>query len=429
MKTTLMAFTIALGAGVANAQAIPETIDKPVTITFYNYNLASAGPGADATRKMIAEFEAANPNIKVEGVPVPPQDIASRLQADIVARQPVDLVQMPFAGLGYASENLGAVALEDIVPEAELDAHFEGMVPNGLELGRLNNKTYGLAYTFSTPVLYYNADIFREVGLDPETPPTTWAELKAAGLKVKEQTNYLPLATGIYGPTALDWLMQGVIKSNGGAVINSDRTKMTFAEPESIEAIEMLRDLAQLGLTENLSISAQMEGMAAGNTAMYLQTSAIQGYLVKGATDNFELRAAAMPAFGDKPVKPSNSGSALSLHATDPVKQRAAWNFMKFLTSKRGYTIITSEIGYLPLRLSIVDDPEFLGEWVKDNPLLQPNLNQLADLEAYVPLPGPNYLQIGLSMMDAMEMATFGDNDDVAGLLTEAQERAARLMP
>ena len=207
MKSSLFALTaLAMTAGVAQAEMMPDAVTEPVTITFYNYNLSSAGNGADATRKMIAEFEALNPNIKVKGVPVAPQDLATRIQADIVAGQPVDLSQMTFAALGFATENLGAQPLEDIVPAAELSAHFTGMVPNGLELGRLGGKTYGLAYTFSTPVLFYNADLFKKAGLDPNTPPTTWAELKEMGLQIKEKTDALPLATGIYGPTALDWL-------------------------------------------------------------------------------------------------------------------------------------------------------------------------------------------------------------------------------
>lgn len=428
MKTTILT-ALALGATAAGAQTIPAEVTEPVTITFYNYNLASAGNGADATKKMIAEFEAKHPNIKVEGVPVSPQNFVTRVQADIVAGQPVDLTQMVFSSLDFAAQNLGAVALEDIIAQDELDTHFEGMVPNGLELGRLNGKTYGLAYTFSTPVLFYNADVFRTVGLDPDAPPQTWEEVKAAGLKVLETTDALPLATGIYGPSALDWLMQGVVRSNGGAVINDDRTQMTFAEPESIEAVEMLRELAQLGITKNLDITSQMEGMAAGNTAMYLQTSAIQGFLVNGAEGNFDLRATTMPRFGDKPVRPNNSGSALVIHATEPLKQRAAWELMKFLTSKHGYTIITSEIGYLPLRPEIVEDPEYLGEWVKDHPLLQPNLDQLSVLEPWVPMPGPNYLQIATSMMDAMEQATFGDDDDVKGILEAAQTQTQNLLP
>ncbi|RMC30194.1 ABC transporter substrate-binding protein [Paracoccus alkanivorans] len=430
MKTTILTgLALALGATAGHAQTIPAEVTEPVTITFYNYNLSSAGNGAEATKKMIAEFEASHPNIKVEGIPVSPQNFVTRVQADIVAGQPVDLTQMGFNALDFASKNLGAVALEDIIPQAEIDAHLEGMVPNGLELGRLDGKTYGLAYTFSTPILFYNADIFREAGLDPDAPPQTWEEVKAAGLNVKEATDALPLATGIYGPSAMDWLMQGVVRSNGGAVINEDRTQMTFAEPESVEAVEMLRELAKLGITKNLDITSQMEGMAAGNTAMYLQTSAIQGFLVDGAEGNFDLRATTMPRFGDKPVRPNNSGSALVIHASEPLKQRAAWELMKYLTSKRGYTIITSEIGYLPLRPEIVEDPEYLGEWVKDHPLLQPNLDQLSVLEPWVPMPGPNYLQIATSMMDAMEQATFGDNDDVKGILEAAQTQAQNLLP
>ncbi|WBU53762.1 ABC transporter substrate-binding protein [Paracoccus sp. SCSIO 75233] len=429
MKTPILAAAVALAATAVSAQNMPEEVTEPVTITFYNYNLSSAGNGADATKKMIAEFEEANPNIKVEGVPVSAQNLVTRVQADIVAGQSVDLSQMVFSSLDFAAQNLGAQALEDIVPAEEMAEHFEGMVPNGLALGKLDGKTYGLAYTFSTPVLFYNADIFREAGLDPENPPKTWAEIKEMGLQIKEKTGKLPLATGIFGPSALDWLMQGVIRSNGGAVINDDRTQMTFAEPEAVEAIEMLRDLAKNGVMQNLDLTSQMDTMAAGNVAMYLQTSALQGFLVNSAEGNFELRASTMPSFGDKPVRPNNSGSALVIHSTDPVKQRAAWELMKFLTSKHGYTIITSEIGYLPLRLDIVDDPEYLGNWVKEHPLVQPNLDQLSVLEPWVPMPGPNYLQIQVSMMDALEEATFGNNDDVQGILSAAQEQAQNLIP
>ncbi len=171
-KTFLAGAFALLAAGPALAQAIPATVDQPVTITFYNYNLASAGIGGEATKKLIAEFMAANPNITVEGVPYSSAD-ASRIQADLAAGLPVDLVQTVFSDLAFSVENFGAKALEDLIPADELKAHFEGMSPNGLKLGVLNGKTYGLAYTFSTPVLFYNADLFRAAGLDPATPPKT----------------------------------------------------------------------------------------------------------------------------------------------------------------------------------------------------------------------------------------------------------------
>ena len=166
----------------------------------------------------------------------------------------------------------------------------------------------------------------------------------------------------------------------------------------------------------------------AGNMGMYLQTSAVQSSLIAASEGNFELRAAAMPGFGDTPAVPVNSGSALFILASDPLKQRAAWDFMKFVTSKRGYTIITSKIGYLPLRPAIVDDPRYLQEWVSENPLVQPNLEQLDRLEPWVSMPGPNYQQIVTILMDALDEAVYGTGDPSA-ILSSARERASQLVP
>ncbi|MDE1997209.1 MAG: ABC transporter substrate-binding protein, partial [Rhizobiaceae bacterium] len=398
-------------ATVAIGGDIPAKIDTPVTINYYNYNLATAGVGAEATKKLIAEFEAANPNIKVNGVGVSSSDISTRIQADVAAGRGPDVAQMVFSDFDYMVHNLGAVALEDIIPASELKAHFEGITPKGLNLGVYDGKTYGLAYTFSTPVLFYNADLFRKAGLDPDHPPKTWAEVKVAAQAIYDKAGADGLATGIFGPSAGDWLFQGLIRSNGASVMSPDRKTLTFASPEAIEAVSMLKDLYNAGVYTNLDINAAMDAMAAGTVGMYLQTSAVQGYLVKGAKGNFELRASTMPRFGDKPVRPNNSGSALVIMSHDPIKQRAAWELMKFMTSKHAYTVITSEIGYLPLRTDIVNDPQYLGNWVKEHPLIQPNLEQLAVLEPWESFPGANYRQIVKTMMDGAEQAVFGSGD------------------
>lgn len=430
-RTLILALAAtALSPLAAFAQAIPATIDAPVEITFYNYNLASAGIGADGTRKLIAEFEAANPNIKVNAIGVPSPEMASRIQADMAAGLPPDVAQVVFDGLAFVADNLGAQVLEDMVPADELAAHFEGMSPNGLKLGVIDDKTYALAYTFSTPVLFYNADLFVAAGLDPDAPPTTWAEIESAALTIQEKTGARGFDSGIVGASTsgFDWLLQSVILSNGGRTLSEDRTRLTFAEPAAVGAVQMLRNLADKGILLNNPSSTAIEAMGAGQLAMLLNTSALQRALIAGADGNFELRSAPMPGFGDKEAVPTNSGSGLVIFSTDPVKQRAAWELMKSLTSKRGYTIITSEIGYLPLRTDIVDDPQYLGDWIKEHPLVAPNLAQLERLQPWTPYPGANYRQILKTMMDAMEMAVFG-GVDVAETLKAAQDQAQALMP
>jgi multiple sugar transport system substrate-binding protein len=165
MSTLAVAALVPFSAAFAD---MPANVDGPVTISFYNYNLASASAGADATKELLAAFKQKFPNITVETIAVPSNEIMSRVQADIVAGQQPDVAQLVFRDLIYIASDLGANALEDMVSPQELKDHLSGMIAQGLELGKVDGKTYGLAYTFSMPILYYNADLFRQAGLDPD---------------------------------------------------------------------------------------------------------------------------------------------------------------------------------------------------------------------------------------------------------------------
>jgi len=416
---------LALPPSAALAEMAPS-IDQPVTITFYNYNLATASAGADATRELIAMFEAANPNVHVETVGVPSNEIITRLQADLAAGQQPDVAQLVFRDLIYIASDLGANALEDMAGSEGYAGLIDGLIPRGVELGKIEGKTYGLAYTFSTPILYYNADLFRQAGLDPEKPPQTWAEVKTAADAIAEKTDADGFFPGAYGPADGTFVYQAILMSNGGQV--RDGNTLTFANEDGIAAVQMLRDMVDSGGHARLDPANPSDSMASGKLGMFLYTSALQNSLSKSAAGKWELRVAPLPSFDAKPTAPTNSGSALFTFSKDPVKQRASYGLMKFLTSKQGYTTITSKIGYLPLRLDIVDDPQFLGPWTAANPLIRPNLEQLSRLTPNVAFPGPNYRQAESMMKDAVVEAVLGEGD-VAEVLTSAQETAQSLMP
>ncbi|WP_158971581.1 ABC transporter substrate-binding protein [Chachezhania sediminis] len=429
LRRTFLATGVAAVALTALAPALRAEmaagITAPVTISFYSYNLASAGLNNDTTMGLINDFMAENPLIKVEPIGAPSNEILSRVQADIVAGQEPDLAQLVFRDLIYAADDLGAEALEDLAGD-ELAAHAEGMVPSGLDLGRVDGKTYGLAYTFSTPVMFINADIFREAGLDPKNPPKTWAEVKEAGMAIQQKTDKYGFFPGAFGPIDGTFVYQSIVMSNGGIV--REGNTLTFADQPAADAVAMLRDLRDSGAYAEIDPASHMDTFAAGKLGMFLFTSAVQNRFIKAADGKFELEVAAMPSFGDKPTAPTNSGSALFLLSKDPVKQRAAWELMKFLTSKHAYTQITSKIGYLPLRLDIVDDPQYLKPWVDAHPMIQPNLEQLTRLTPNMAFAGPNYRQVENMMKDAATEAVLGDEDPYE-VLRRAQVQAQALMP
>lgn len=415
---------VAGGLTGANAQ-MADSIDKPVTISFYNYNLASAGLGRDATLELIAAFEEANPMVTVEPIAVPSNEVLSRVQADMVAGQDVDVAQLVFRDLIYAAEQLGAQPLEDVVGE-ELAAHAEGFVPSGLALGEVDGKTYGLAYVFSTPVMFINRDLFREAGLDPDQPPRTWEEVKQAGIAIAENTGKHGFFPGAYGPIDGTFVYQSIVMSNGGKVREGNR--LTFADQDQADAVAMLRDLMDSGAHARIDVAAHMDTFQSGNLGMFLFTSAVLSRFETAAEGNFELGLAAMPSFGDKPTAPTNSGSAIFMFSEDPVKQRASWELMKFLTSNEAYTTITSQIGYLPLRPEAIESERYLKGWLEANPKFQANIEQLDRLTPNVAFPGPNYRQVENMMKEAMTEAVFGDGDPYE-VLRAAQETAQPLMP
>ncbi len=412
----------------APATTRPAAITKPVTIRFENYNLATAGPGRDATLKLIALFEKANPLIKVETKATRDQEMFQSIQAQVAAGNPPDIAQLVLREWDQNVENFPIVVLEDspYIGAAALKEHLTSGYPyhpKAAALTQRNGKTYGLSYVFSTPTLFYNATLFKQAGLDPDKPPRTWQEVEAAANRVQiiggKQGLYIACIT-------LDWCTQGILRSNGGRVMSPDRQKIMWASDENIEVFRWWQELVKNGAHTKLNATEATDAFSAGNLGMMLQTSASQGGFLRAAAGKWDLRATAMPSFAGKSVVPVNSGAGLAIMAKDPDKIRAAWELMKYLTSEEAQQIITTEIGYLPLRPGLVDDPKYLRNW-SERDLIVPNLKQLDTLEPSLSYAGSNALQIRSLFLTSLQKVLY-ENANPRDTFTEAQKRAQDLV-
>lgn len=137
--------------------------ENPVTVKFYSYSYASPSFGT-GFQTLMDNFN--NGVGKEKGVILEfvADDTGTKAETDIKAGQQVDMVQYTFPGIDGAIENMGLSAFEDVFPEEEMEAHFEGIPENCLNLGRIDGKMYGLAFTFSTPILYINGSLLEEAG-------------------------------------------------------------------------------------------------------------------------------------------------------------------------------------------------------------------------------------------------------------------------
>ena len=397
--------------------------DNPTKITFYAYSLALPTMKSGMER-LIQTF---NDTVgKEKGVIVEPvaDQTLQQFRIDIAAGKQVDVIQHLFPTIDSSRINLELQAFEDIFPQEELDAHLEGISPNALELGKIDGKMYGMAFTFSTPMLFINGKLFEQASLDPDRPPTTWEDVKQAALRIKETTGKDGFGLGPNN----SWITDGLILSNGGEVLSADRQEAKFAGEESIEAIEMWQDLYQSGAHAIGTDTELMEQFSAGNLGMLLTTSAYYSGFQKGAeAGGWSLYGAGLPQFGDRLSVPVNSGSALVVRPDSPERTAAVWEFIKYATGKEGYTIITSEIGYLPLRTDIADDPNYLKDFVDQNPLYRINLEQLERIHPAAIWPGEYATEAAAIYNDAIVKSVTTDAD-VAATLKEAQNQIANLL-
>lgn len=420
----------------SSANLIPAlTADQKVSITFESYNLLQAGAWTDTVMGLISDFEEANPNITVKAQPTQGTTTAGAntvgsVQTQMLAGNAPDVAQLTFDTVDFAVNELGAQPISTLVGAEEMADAFGGEYPfhpKAAVLSDWDGITYGMPYVLSTPVLFYNATAFQAAGLSATSDLSTWDKVKTAALAITAKTGK-PALTIPCAVTGGNWCLQGMILSNGGRVLSEDRTKIQFGEEGAVATVSMLRDLFDAGVLANLDAPGQYEAFARGDSAIQLTTSALQGTFMAGAeAGGWELRNTGMPAFGDKPVVPTNSGSALFIFSADQAKQRASWELIKFMTSAHAYEQITTKIGYLPLRSTLTEAGAPLADWATANPLVAPNLAQLDNLQPWESYPGNSYVQVDDILATAVEESVFyGKNP--ATTMADAQERAQALI-
>lgn len=389
--------TTAVSDGPTSSTSASETTED-VTIVFESYNYGTQGVGGEGTQQLIDEFEAAHPSIHIEPVGTPAAEIHTSVQAKAAAGEPPDVAQIGWSKFAFVLENLPYVPFEEVAPAGELDAHLAGMAPAAVSMGELDGHLIGIPYTVSTPTMLINADLFREAGLDPAQPPATWAAAKEAAQAIVDSG-----AQGIYvdaaGDAKSDFLTQTLINSNGGSVMDAEGN-VTFDSPEAVEALAMLSDLTDSGAQPPVSESEAVALFEAGQLGMLVTSTALLAGLVSSTADQFELTTGGIPAFGTKPIGPTVSGAGVFVFSEDPAKRAAAWELVKFLTGDRGETIVTSKIGYLPMRPGLVDDPNALAPYFAEDPRLLPALQQLDHLVPYQVFPGPDGTRATQTLQD-----------------------------
>lgn len=256
MTNSAMSRRRLLGAGVAagisavatkqSTFAAPALLqNEPVTLRFMTHNTLEK-PAGDILKQIIADFEAENPDIKIQLDEVPNADILTKLTAYAEGDDLPDIIDGQFGLASFISLD----AALDITDRVDAEGLRDSFIPVALQAGTNGEgRILGLPFYTGTDALYYRLDHFQEAGLDPNTPPKTWAQLAEAAQAL---TN--PRAGrygfGMYGKTHTVRCIH-FMQNNGpdGEMMRLDRDSGIWTilvnSPESIEAIEFMVSLAR----------------------------------------------------------------------------------------------------------------------------------------------------------------------------------------
>ncbi len=331
--------TAAAAPTSAPATAAPK---EPVKLTYWHVGglLTEIEVAKDET----AKWNAAHPEIQVEFVEVPWEGASQKMLTSWEAKALADVIAYPSTGIGEFGPMGMFVDLDRAFPE-DVAAIAKRIPPEALATGRLNGTgpLYGIPYGVDLSMLAYNADMFREAGLDPDNPPKTYSEL----LKVAKQLTKGDVAGFSFEgkvQSAPSEFVRYYLPAMGGRMVSADGKTITFNDAAGVKALEYMVSLVTEGVTPgNVLDLVYMDNSRlffAGKLAMYrgaTWTPGLAGDL--GFQNNFEYRLTAFPTADPDMVVGTNPpcGSEITSFAVPAIASTSkypneAWEFVKWLT-------------------------------------------------------------------------------------------------
>ena len=353
MKSRKIAAALAVVAMASLAFAAP----KKQVVTFWH--IADQGTDKEFFDSAVAEFEKANPNVKIEVTNLQNEAFKDKLATVLQSKNPPDI----FAGWGGGSlaEHASAKLLKDITKDVKADPDLSTISSGALTLFQYNGKQYGVPHDLGAVTFWYNKDILKEVGYD--TFPTDWDDFITMCKKIKD-AGYVPIAMagGDKWP-AMHFFSYLALRIGGKEVLagfSADGAMPAgfkgFNDPAFIKAGEMIKEVADMGLFQTGFLAATQNDGAAlvgnGKAAMELMghwapgVQNAQSASGKGIGD--KLATAAFPAIkGGKGKVTEVIGGGNGFEVGKNASKEAV-AFLKFLLSKKSLSKYASVSSIIP---------------------------------------------------------------------------------
>ncbi|NTE68061.1 ABC transporter substrate-binding protein [Agrobacterium tumefaciens] len=293
--------------------------------------------------QLIDAFKTEHPEIELKLRPpaVDYDDLTQRLIRDGISRTMPDVI---FQGYNRSALTVRRGLAAPLSPFLEADKNWvqESYKATSDDLCRHDGKIYGLPFIISVPVLYYNADLVRQAGGNPDQLPQTWEDITALAARISALGDH---RTGSFFDYAAagNWTFMALINAQGGKIMSADDSKIAFDGPAGMRTLSVLQMFGKAGQVD-MPRDQAYQAFSAGTVGVLLTSSGFLKSLLKQA--KFEVRTAAIPIAEDGWLPAG--GNCMMMTAMDPARQKAAWTFMKFMADAKAQQLMFDTTGYIP---------------------------------------------------------------------------------
>lgn len=308
--------------------------------------------GRDVLTQFIDDFNASQDQVEV--VPIYQgsyNDVLNQYRLAVQAGKTPHLVHVFEIGTRFMIDLNSAASLQPFIDRGDLD--LDQMVGNVLSYYTIDGELYSMPFNTSNAILYYNKDMFRAAGLDPEQPPTTYEEFREYAELMTSGSNY-GFGNYVYG-----WYFEQLLAAQNAEYVNngngrsSPATEATFNNEAGVRILQWFRDMLEDGsyLDTGRDGNALRAAFVGGNVGMRFGSTGGFASTLEDIDGRFELGAAFLPvpAEIERGGVVIGGGSIWMSKGHSEEEMEGAWLFLKHLTAPESTAYWHVNTGYFPI--------------------------------------------------------------------------------
>lgn len=372
--------------------ALAKATTKPVPITLWHSMNRS---NLEALIALTNRFNKSQGDVKVNLVSqVSYKDTLTKFKAGLGSGDLPDLAQIQDVDQQLVIDSQRVLPAQACIEADKYDTSDQ--LERITDYYTVKGQQWAVPFNVSNPVLYYDKNAFTKAGLDPEKPPSSFDEVRAASQKIVSSG---AAKTGL--AIKIDaWYFEHWMASGGTAYVDHDNgrkaraTKVNFDKQPGPKIFQFLDSMVK----DKLAIATPNDGIdhllaiPNGNAAMTIESSAALGTIIQvlasGQFSKVKPGVGRMPG-PNGPAGTLVGGAALYLiNKSAPEKQEAAWRFAKFLNQPEQQAEFAAFTGYVPVDKSSVQMAPIQKRWAQQ-PGFKVAYDQVSQGENTVATAGP----------------------------------------